>query len=145
MKDIKQCIQYKIKCLNDQVLSHSRLLEFIDFLAENPRYFILEFEYVRRVINNLDFTNEGLQIPLIHKPCWNLRIGDAHTGTVSVVTWGVANWGAAIAEHSSTACEIMNNSDNKKISKNKQKRRVKVTSTVPEMLSFDDLKRRFTA
>ena len=35
MKDIKQRIQHQIQCLNDQVLSHSRLLEFIDFLIEN--------------------------------------------------------------------------------------------------------------
>jgi hypothetical protein len=147
MNGITRQIQYQIKCLNDQVLSHSRLLEFIDFLIENPRYFIFDFESGRHVIRNPDFPNDGTGITFLTESCWNLRIADTHTGIVSVITWGMSN--VRMNTVYTTVYESINSKQRNKTKNNEinanndESGTARITSTTPVILTFEDLVKKF--
>jgi hypothetical protein len=149
MNDLTRQIQHQIKCFDNQIFSHSRLLEFIDFLIENPRYyFIFDFESGRHVIRNPDFPNDGTGITFLTESCWNLRIADTHTGIVSVITWGMSN--VQMNTVYETVYESINKNKqgnkarNKEINQDNSKNSTaRITSTAPVTPTFEDLVKRF--
>lgn len=128
MKDIKQRIQHQIQCLNDQVLSHSRLLEFIDFFSDKPNYILTEFTLGRREISNPTFWTDGTGISGVSEPCWFLRIYNIRTGITSLITYGVHN-----VQYETVLIAVNNKSG-----------KVRGTYSAPVDLNFADLLQKFT-